>query len=125
MNSNQKQRMIDFLEETIEHYNINNRSTKGGTCVYKPPTGSLSEGCAIGRKLPKSYKKRLNKVNNTLGVKNLFMELGTPKFFSGMDIDILCQIQILHDCSSYWDEEGFIERFRHKVDDIKEQIQNN
>lgn len=106
-----------FLEETVNHYNSNNRS-EGlvGSCTYIPLEGVQSEGCAIGRKLPKSYKKKINRDDpsgvNFTGVETLFTTLGTPKYFKGIPFRFLNEIQELHDGEWNWDENGLREDSR-------------
>lgn len=106
--SSVKKRMHKLLQETIEHYNSNNRSsTNNGLCVYIPDGGVKSEGCAIGRKLPKKYKSLIIKEElNTWDVKTLFSSLGRPKIFENIPIQFLTEIQLLHDTPEYWNEKG-------------------
>lgn len=96
-----------FLEETVNHYNSNNRSAgSAGGCAYIPLEGVQSEGCAIGRKLPKSYKKKINRDGpsgfNFGNVGVLFIALGTPRYFKGMPLAFLERVQLLHDGDSNW-----------------------
>lgn len=103
-----KRRMIGFLDETVNHYNLNNRSYFGGSCSYIPLDESCSEGCAIGRKLPKTYKKKLiNTIfNYGYGVSWLFEKFGVPKYFKEMPIEFLTSVQCLHDEPTHWTNEG-------------------
>lgn len=103
-----KQRMQEFLEETVKHYNSNNRSLFNGKCAYIPEDPSISEGCAIGRKLDPEYKELvLSKGFNTYyNVEDLFGKCSTPKIFEGFDLNFLKNVQVLHDTKVYWDEYG-------------------
>ncbi len=106
-----KRRMIGFLDDTVNHYNLNNRSYFGGSCSYIPLDESCSEGCAIGRKLPKTYKKKLidSSYNITASVSGLFEYFGVPKYFKGMPVSFLRQVQVLHDEPTHWTSEGLSE----------------
>ena len=58
--ANIKERRIVFLNDTVAHYNLKNRSVgKSGKCVYCPED-SNSEGCAIGRHLPRELAIRMD-----------------------------------------------------------------
>ena len=50
-----KNRMRTLLNEVVEHYNSANRNQTDFGCIYAPT--ETSEGCAIGRKLPKRHMK--------------------------------------------------------------------
>lgn len=109
-----KDRMQVFLEETVKHYNLGNRSLWNDVCAYVPEDCGKSEGCAIGRKLPKSYRKKLmsdqfSKYNHA-SIVELFDNMGIPKYFKGMPIDFLTFVQILHDDEREWGENGLISR---------------
>lgn len=110
-NSKIKRRMLIFLDETIQHYNRDNRSFNNFLCSYIPDDPSTSEGCAIGRKLSKSYKKKMMASEkfseiNIRDVNRLFYELHTPRYFKGMPLSFLKQVQGLHDDDNFWCRNG-------------------
>ena len=52
-----EEKRLDFLNETVAHYNSNNRAqTLSYSCQYAP-IGDRSLGCAIGRHLPIECQK--------------------------------------------------------------------
>ena len=128
MNSKQKKRAYDLLDETVAHYTLKNRclDSQSNRCIYIP-TNNKSEGCAIGRKLPKRYKKEILKrsLNIGVGVRLLFKKLGTPKVFSGIDGRVLEGIQGLHDSSLCWTSEGLSDWGKKKYLEIKSTIQDS
>lgn len=104
-----KERRLEFLEDTIEYYSsdpINKRSffysTNDEACYYRSPEGKK---CAIGRHISD------NKYNKSMEEKNLFGILdyspdSLPKEILELDIYFLFEIQILHDKSEFWDNNG-------------------
>lgn len=115
-----------MLEDMVNHYNSSNRSQEDCICRYIPLDKTKSEGCAIGRLLPKSYKKRvLTQKLNSQSVKVLFGYLGVPKKFKGIDKVFLRHMQILHDESENWDDNGLSPLGHENYLLIKKQVQNN
>lgn len=102
------QRRLAFLEDEIEHYNLNNRSQpeqscSPSACTYYP-AHSQTEGCAIGRWLERDNPIITNKMNGTVTNSSIFSRL--PKWMQEMGGDFLEVVQLLHDRSSNWDEKG-------------------
>ena len=121
MNRRQRKRALAYLKETAEHYNSGNRSvmkSSGGLCLYVPDSPN-SEGCAVGRKLPKWMKKKIMGTSkNSAGVGRLFAIMGRPRFFKGMNIRFIKDVQILHDDWNNWNPKGLSEWGEIEVADI-------
>jgi hypothetical protein len=127
--------MFALLEETVEHYNSENRSVVNinreiaevgiGTCLYVYD-GKRSEGCAVGRKLTKVQRDFISKEGtrcNSLNVdelRSMFVreniELGILDEYS---ISFLAALQKLHDFSSHWDKDGLTDLGKEKYNEIK------
>ncbi len=94
-----KEKQLDFLNETIEHYKTNPRGMKKGSyCSYE-------HGCAIGRHLNKELAIQLDKLidigqNSGVSYSNVFNIL--PEFLKELKIDFLTRVQKLHDNSLFW-----------------------
>ena len=113
-----KQRMLDILNETAQHYNSNNRSNQNGKCTYIPLDPTKSEGCAIGRKLPKTSLALIVEENcNDKGIEVLLSKeipLGTT--FEGMSGNFLRRLQRLHDLDENWTDGGLSPQGKLKLD---------
>ena len=75
-----------------------------GKCKYYPPTGSQSDGCAIGRFLePELARKLDNQEDYKSGVSsdNIFQQL--PSWMKDLGQDFLTDLQFLHD-SKYFEK---------------------
>ena len=103
-----KQRMLDILNETAQHYNSNNRSNQDGRCTYIPTDPTKSEGCAIGRKLPKTSKALIaEKGFNGFCVDALIAcDIPLGETFEGMSVEFLNRLQSFHDADENWTNEG-------------------
>lgn len=117
-----KKKRLAFLEDTVNHYNINNRCEGNMGCKYSPYTVGLegkSEGCAIGRKLGKRTAIKLDKdlVQQKSGVFNIFDRL--PKYLQQLGMHFLSDLQSLHDHQQNWDEIGISEEGINEVALIK------
>lgn len=104
-----QQKRLDFLNDTVNHYNINNRCSAiiGGynSCKYHPKSLGLegiSEGCAIGRKVGRRLALKLDEIGGS--VSTIFEHL--PKKLQELQDDFLMEVQELHDTSTYWNETG-------------------
>ncbi len=116
-----RQLRLDFLEETINHYNINNRCvTKTDTCLYSP-IKNKSKGCAIGRHIrDKKLCKKLDKfgiLENSVNNDEVFDLL--PKKLQRLGQSFLIEIQNLHDYTPNWNETGLSEQGKIAVKRIK------
>lgn len=116
------QKQLAFLEETANHYNLNNRCSTATGCRYSPESLGLkgkSEGCAIGRKLTPTLAKKLDREGGT--VSYIFEEL--PEELKALGRGFLMHIQLLHDNYSNWDREGLSEIGERTVESIKKQFE--
>lgn len=120
------QRRAAFLEDMIEYYSkdpVSRRciNDENNSCFYSPTTVSkegLSEGCAIGRKLPKEVAERIDSIGCTVGVVDLDEEdLGN--LFS-LGTLFLSACQDLHDSNSYWNAEGLTVEGKSTLANIKQ-----
>jgi hypothetical protein len=89
----------ELLQNTINHFNINNRSVVDGSCEYRDDKGNA---CAIGREIPD--KLAYSKNGKNFSVLKFFDEL--PKRLKNMNGNFLCRIQSLHDREVNWNEKG-------------------
>jgi hypothetical protein len=120
-----QQKQLVFLDDTVAHYNSNNRCANdqvrcGMGCKYSPETLHLegkSEGCAIGRHLTPELAKELDNGTGNKGVKAVFNKL--PDNLKELDASFLTLIQLLHDNPNYWDENGLSEEGRESYSTIK------
>jgi len=119
-----QQKQLAFLEETVNHYNSNNRCSEdeyGVSCRYSPITLGLegkSEGCAIGRKLTPELARTIDLKYGSGGVKTVVSDL--PQELIELEIGFLQDIQGLHDAASNWIETGLSQRGQIEVNKIKE-----
>lgn len=102
--NNIKQRQLHVLEDTCNHFNINNRSVKNTRCVY----GGV--GCAIGRLIEnKSLCEFLDTcAPSTISNKNVFEKI--PESLQELGIEFLRELQLLHDDSANWYIAGLNDR---------------
>lgn len=104
----QQKKQLDFLNETIAHYNSKNRCEINKRCKYSPIEG-VSEGCAVGRHITdKELCKHLDdlsaKDNGSVNIKEVFDLL--PKNLQELSQRFLGNIQQLHDNPYNWTETG-------------------
>lgn len=107
---------VEIINETIEFYSadttrrsVNPKSKLG--CSYNYENGNH---CAVGRVMLPKYQKRGTKLKgNTATVGTLLEELKIKKIdnilqpqYRGHDIRFWRKLQILHDRSHYWQENG-------------------
>lgn len=110
-----KQKRLTVLEETVKHFNSNNRSTIGAVCVYS------GVGCAIGRLIKnKQLCKELDSYCvSAVDSKNVYPKL--PKNLQKLGIDFLKDLQTLHDREVNWNDKGISDVGREITNDIKKQ----
>jgi hypothetical protein len=102
-----QEKRLALLEDTCQHFNSTNRSTKSDTngCYYQPQHEN-TQGCAIGR-LIKSKKLRIlldgNQFEDTT-VDYVFDYL--PKNLQIYGMEFLLSLQKLHDDASLWNKNG-------------------
>jgi hypothetical protein len=120
-----KQKRLAFLEDTIKHYNLNNRcvSPKTGKCVYHP-VDDKSKGCAIGRHLTSELAKKLDSLEYTAISQSEPFNL-LPKELKELEQTFLVDIQCLHDRTYNWDENGLSKLGEKEVKEIKEDYKLN
>lgn len=128
----------EFLLDEIQYYEVdpeNRRCVRAltGKCVYSPITADkqgLSEGCAIGRKLPEGHAERFD--NEEIGAIFYIFHTGNekvlPEWMLLFGESFLIDCQNLHDNSSYWQHDGlslggkhFVKKIcmRHDLDTIE------
>ena len=105
-----QQKQLQFLNDTVNHFNINNRGANKFTnrCSYK-------DGCAIGRHLTPELCDKFDKNGSALFA--LFDQL--PKNLQELGKDFLREIQILHDNEYNWNQTGLSKIGKEKVEYIK------
>lgn len=126
MNEINQQRLA-LLEETAAHYNSTNRAVKEGTsnCQYSPT--ATSEGCAIGRKLPKELAHFLDVTPVSFSGKSVnsqeVFDL-MPEELKRLGKRFLRELQSLHDRISNWNNLGLSELGKTRVLRMKALIAN-
>lgn len=110
-----KEKQLEFLEETIKHFNSENRGYDGGRCSYVAQ-------CAVGRKIPMGLCEQLDE----LDCKSIYPGLRSVTAFEMLPLDLqelgqefLIQIQALHDVEKNWNHLGLSEAGEMRVKEIK------
>ena len=93
---------IEMLNDTIQYFwgkperkSTTSRKPDSISCAYSS-SNPLSEGCAIGRYLPKDLSKKLDLLTmSSVGNDHIFNML--PEWMKKFDKDFLCALQGLHD----------------------------
>lgn len=105
-----------FLDYTALFYNSNNRGIRpaiaGKACTYYPTENS--PGCAIGQHITDELKRYdslhyLSPASGTyLALQNTFASVGIklPEWLTSLGTDFLSDVQLLHDMSENWTEDG-------------------
>ena len=109
------------MEETIKHYNANNRCYNGERCLYSPIEGK-SEGCAVGRHIAdKQLCKDLDagKFANCFGISSNAVFEALPQELKDLGQDFLGDIQSLHDTATWWNATGLTYEGIVKVNKLK------
>lgn len=101
------EKRLAFINESISHFNINNRGispvtvenciTRGGICSYEA-------GCIIGRHLDKELCIAFDRIGRFSGVNHVFDRL--PEKLKELGEDFLVSLQNMHDDVQCWDEHG-------------------
>ena len=114
----------EFLIDTINHYNYNNRCTnEEEECYYSPLSAGLegkSEGCAIGRFMEPEIALEMDKQYENASILALIQREPNciPDWMKSFDLGFLDAVQNLHDRSIYWDEKGLSKRGNERVLEI-------
>lgn len=107
------ERRLAFLEDTVKHFNINNRGYKPDACLY-------AEGCAIGRHLTERNAKTLDKWPDLIdNILKDYRAKYIPKWMRELGADFLRQVQRLHDTSGNWDDDGLTDWGKKEYAQIK------
>ncbi len=89
-NNNIKLKQLKFLDDTIKHFNSTNRGVdkEDGVCSY-------SDGCAIGRHLPKELCFRFDnyKLDQCVVSSHIFNEL--PEWLKELSPNFLAAVQTI------------------------------
>ena len=124
MNDLNKKRLA-LLTETVEHYDIYNRSFRDDSCFYAP--GGGSEGCAIGRKI--EDKELCALLDSYLKIDGKDASVHTnfdmlPDDLKQYGASFLINLQGLHDKASNWNESGISENGSEAVKRIIDNIES-
>lgn len=117
------QKRTEILEDTIKHYNINNRCAVLEVCYYNPTSTNMegkSEGCAIGRLVSKRLSLKMDKTSVDGGISNPELFTLLPKKLQVLGVDFLVDLQNLHDSDRNWNEEGLTSQGEVVVRNIRE-----
>lgn len=108
-----KSKQLAFLNETISHFNSNNRgyNHERGQCSYVA-------GCAIGRKLTPELCEKLDNDPGDKAVSNTPIFNQLPDELKELGRDFLSDIQELHDLGSNWNETGLSYQGKKRVNAI-------
>lgn len=113
---------LDVLNDTINHYNINNRSLdENGNCLYHNKNG---ESCAVGR--------YINNIKEFIANNNNLNEGSFTELYQKYNITFLkkevqhldnklfwVKLQELHDDEFFWNETGLSEDGLYQLKQIK------
>ena len=99
------ERREEFLMDTVNYYSANPAERRcineDGSCCYAPVGDSKSEGCAIGRHLPRALAKKLDaNYMGTVWRINTWNML--PRELQSLGQEFLRDIQNLHDNALSW-----------------------
>ena len=114
-----KEKQLDFLNDTVKHFNLSNRgiSKKTGSCSYQ-------DGCAIGRHIDVELCKGLDSSEDfngsSVASERIFDKL--PDNLKELTQDFLNAIQILHDDRRYWSSTGLSGKGQQTVSLLKEEF---
>lgn len=106
-----------YINKGFAYYQENpkRRCTKNGTCKYSGETlGIKSKGCFIGQWLKPSERIKADElcVTDVNDLLSNYDEIEVPKWMKYTNIDLLGDLQTLHDDTSanlYWNENGLTE----------------
>jgi hypothetical protein len=111
----------EMLNDTINHFNSNNRSYSLDGCTYSPAHNN-TQGCAIGRLIKdKALCAELDVMgdssNSYVGHEEVFKKL--PLEIQSLGKGFLEAVQTLHDSPDNWNENGLSEMGEEEVGLIK------
>lgn len=98
-------KQAEFLKETIEHFNLNNRGMMNGKCSYEA-------GCAIGRKIAdKDLCRQLDEragpnSPDSSAIDDQVTFSRIPLELQQYGVRFLSSLQRLHDVTSNWNNDG-------------------
>lgn len=113
-----KEEKLALLEETAKAFTLETRSVKPESivCLYG------GRGCAVGRLIAdKQLCARLDAFGNS-DIKNPAIWELIPEDVKEWGVDLLSNLQMLHDLEENWDSSGLTERGRQELAEIKEFI---
>lgn len=116
---NLQQQRLEFLQDTINYYSedTSRRAVvyidEFNECRYLTEDGRK---CAIGRVINISYEDSEKLSNVTVANSNIVKLL--PEHIKVLGIDFLSRIQRLHNCDTYWNEDGLSAIGKETVTDI-------
>ena len=118
-----KEEKIALINETVAYYSedpLRRCFYESGECFYSGTNNknATSEGCAIGRLIPKELAEELDKeffydIGNS-GVKEIFDRL--PIDLQAYGVKFLSELQGLHDNPEYWREHGLSDEGAERVE---------
>lgn len=119
---NVDERRKAFLLDVAGFYNSSNRAlAEDGACVYSAT--NVSPGCAIGRCLGPSLRKRLDQCLDkdicTIYDK-LYLRNRLPKWMTEMGLDFLSGVQQFHDDARNWTNVGLSTRGEEVLERLNE-----
>ena len=101
------EKQLQLLEETVAYYSENTlrRCVIDRHCMYsgKLITLTESDGCAVGRLLPKELAEKFDELGG--GIIAKYFDL-LPKKIKGYTLNFLRTLQRLHDNPIYWNDSG-------------------
>jgi hypothetical protein len=117
-----KQFQLELLNDTINHFNSNNRAVivmfSEIKCVYSSTNNSV--GCGIGKHLTEDLAAEMDNKHPS-SIFDLFDEYYTefPDIIKYSGKQFCHQIQLLHDNEENWDKNGLSEEGKERVEEIK------
>ena len=121
---NLKEKQLAVLEETVNHFNRNNRAVKlidkKYKCVYSPVEG-ISEGCAVGRLVKdKSLCDKFDERRLSVTSPHVYNLL--PPEIQELGDGFLRDLQNLHDDEHNWNKTGLSSIGKNEYINIKNNI---
>ncbi len=118
---NVDERRKAFLLDVAGFYNSSNRAlAEDGACVYSAT--NVSPGCAIGRCLSPSLRRRLDK-GVTKGIFSIYhkpyLQNRLPKWMVEMGPSFLNAVQRFHDHETNWTNNGLSEMGKRNFEFLK------
>lgn len=118
-----KQKMLEVLEETASYYNLTNRSMVNSSCAYVGDQNC----CAVGRLLPEELLEMIVRrdYNTDSDVETICSKIeGIGSFFQEQElpVEFLLKLQDLHDIDRHWTLNGLSDKGYDYVASIKQQF---